>query len=601
MNHTILVEAFIFLTASCIIVPLIKRLKLSAIIGYLLAGIIIGPMCLKLIADSEGVAHLAELGVIMMLFVIGLELDPAKLWRLRKAIMGIGGLQLLATSAVLTAVGIALNFSWQISFAVSMALSLSSTALVLNLLQEKNLLNSRIGTTSFAVLLFQDIAVIPILILIPFLADQEMSHVVAAKTLVSDLSAVSKVALIASVILSIMVAGKYLSHHFFRAVAKSNLRELFTALSLALIIGITLLTQQIGISPAFGAFIAGVVLANSEYRKNLETDIRPFKGLLLGLFFISVGMKMDFSILQVQPLQILSAVFGLMLIKTILMWAIGRLFRLSNSDSFGYAITLSQGGEFAFVIFQLSDKLSLIDDEKLKFLTLVVALSIALTPIVIVIFNKLVARYLKKKVVIEEKFDEIDQKHPIILAGFGRFGQIIGRFLMSQGFEITVLEKDPDQIELLRKFGFKAYFGDAQRLDFLRTAHPERADALIIAVHNIEESLAIAKVAKKEYPNLKIFARAHNRQHAYDLHKLGINKFKRETFDSSLAMGVDIATSLGKSRDEMLVKAERFRVHDEETLRESFQFFEDKPALINFSKTRRAELKKILQSDVTSS
>lgn len=601
MNHTILVEAFIFLTASCVVVPVVKKLKLSAIIGYLLAGILIGPMCLKLITDSEEVSHLAELGVIMMLFVIGLELDPKKLWRLRRAIIGIGGLQLLATTLILTTIGITLHFSWQVSLAIAMALSLSSTALVLNLLQEKNMLDSRVGVTSFAVLLFQDIAVIPILILMPFLAEQGISQVVAAKTLISDLSVIGKITMIASVISGIMIAGKYLSHHFFRAVAKSNLRELFTALSLALILGITLLTQQIGISPAFGAFIAGVVLANSEYRKNLETDIKPFKGLLLGLFFITVGMKMDFGIIASQPLKIFAAVFGLMLIKTLIMWGIGRLFKLSNSDSFGYAITLSQGGEFAFVIFQLSDKLSLINDDNLKFLTLVVALSIALTPIIIALYNKMVGKCLKNKEITETEFDKIDQKHPIILAGFGRFGQIIGRFLMSQGFEITVLEQDPDQIEILRKFGFKAYFGDASRPDFLRTAHPERAEALIIAVHNIEGSLAIAKVAKKEFPSLKIFARAHNRQHAYDLHKLGISYFKRETFDSSLSMGVDIATHLGKDKNEMLAKANKFRAHDEETLVESFKFFEDKPAVIHFSKTRRAELKKILQSDSTSS
>jgi glutathione-regulated potassium-efflux system ancillary protein KefC len=598
MNHEILFEAFIFLIASCIVVPLIKRFKLSAIIGYLLAGILIGPMCLKLVSDSEGVMHLAEFGIIMMLFVIGLELEPATLWRLRKSIVGIGGLQVVLTTAVFTAIGIALKLNWQVSLAIAMALSLSSTALVLNLLQEKNLLNSKIGETSFAVLLFQDIAVIPILILMPFLAQGGLPNIAPAKTLISDLSAFSQAGVIAAVILAVVLVGQYLSRYFFHAVAKSNLRELFTALSLALIIGITLLTQQIGVSPALGAFIAGVVLANSEYRKNIETDIRPFKGLLLGLFFISVGMKMDFSLLASKPSAILAVVFGLMLIKTLIMWALGRIFKLSNCDSIGYAMTLCQGGEFAFVLFQFSGNLSLLDDTQIKFLTMVVALSIAFTPFVISVFNKIMAmRCVKSEAVNEEKFDKIDQQHPIILAGFGRFGQVVGRFLMSQGFQITVLEKDPDQIELLRKFGFKAYFGDATHLDFLRTAHAERATALIIAIDDLESILAIAENAKKEFPSLAIFARAHNRQHAYDLHKIGVTSFKREMFDSSLAFGIEIATWLGKDDAEMKLKAEKFKIHDEETLKESFQFFEDEPALINFAKTRRDELEKILKSD----
>jgi monovalent cation:proton antiporter-2 (CPA2) family protein len=597
MNHALLFEAFIFLVAACVIVPIVKRMKLSGVIGYLLVGILIGPMCFKLAVDSEGVMHLAELGIIMMLFIIGLELEPAILWRLRKSIVGIGGLQLVITAIIFTLIGIALGLEWRVSLAIALALSLSSTALVLSLLQERNLLNSKIGETSFAVLLFQDIAVVPILILLPFLAGSGISNVTPAKTLISDMSALNQTLIIAGVIFGLILVGQFFSRHFFRVVAKSNLRELFTALSLALIIGITLLTQEIGISPALGAFIAGVVLASSEYRKNLETDIRPFKGLLLGLFFISVGMKMDFTILESEPFKIFAVLLGLVAIKALIMWAIGRIFKISNSDSLGYAMTLCQGGEFAFVLFAFSEKLNLIDGELIKFLTLVVALSIAITPVLISLFNKIAEKYFVSVIAREEKFDEIEEKHPIILVGFGRFGQVVGRFLMAQGFKVTVLEKDPDQIELLRKFGFKAYFGDAAHIDFLKSAHADRASALIIAVHGIEDSLQIAEMAKKEFPSLAIFARAYNRQHAYDLHKIGVTQFKREAFESSLSLGVEIATSLGKDRSEMNQKAEKFRVHDEETLRESFQFFEDEPALINFSKTRREELERILRSD----
>ncbi|MDX2083055.1 MAG: monovalent cation:proton antiporter-2 (CPA2) family protein [Rickettsiales bacterium] len=597
MNHALLSEVFTFLIASCIVVPLARKFKLSAVIGYLLVGVVIGPMFLNLTNNSEGAMHLAELGIIMMLFIIGLELEPANLWQLRKAIIGIGGLQVTITTICFAFIGIIFGLKYQSSLAIALALSLSSTALVLNLLQEKNLLNSKIGETSFAVLLFQDIAVIPILILLPFLAENGFEKISSGKTLISDMSSLNQIIIVLAVILILIFVGKFLSRHFFRLIAKSNLRELFTALSLALILGITLLAQQIGISPALGAFIAGVVLANSEYRKNLETDISPFKGLLLGLFFISVGMKMDLTLLQVAPLKILGIVVGLMLFKTLIMWALGRVFKISNCDSLGYAMTLCQGSEFAFVLFQFSEKLQLIDNKTSGFLALIVTLSMAFTPFLISIFNKIVQKYFSSPNKNNLEFDNIEKKRPIILAGFGRFGQIVGRFLISQGFEITVLEKDPDQIDLLRSFGFKAYYGDATQSDFLRSAHANQSEALIIAVDNIQNSLEIARIAKKDFPNLKIFARAHNRQHAYDLNRIGVNYFKRETFDSSLALGVEVASLLGKDKSEMKIKAEKFRNHDEETLQESFKFFEDKPALINFSKTRRAELERILQSD----
>lgn len=597
MNGTLLFEIFIFLIAACFVVPMVKRFKLSGVIGYIFAGILIGPACFGFITDPEKVMHFAEFGIIMMLFIIGLELEPATLWRLRKSIVGIGGLQVILTTAAFTWIGLKFDLTLQSSLAIAAALSLSSTALVLNLLQEKNLLTSKIGETSFSVLLFQDIAVIPILILIPFLAKGDLSNVAAhSGNLISHFSAFNQAIIVAGVILAVVLLGQYFSRFLFRAVAKSNLRELFTALSLALIIGITLLMQLIGISPALGAFIAGVVLANSEYRRNLETDIQPFKGLLLGLFFISVGMGMDFNLLRFEFWQIMGVVLLLMLVKFWILWALGRIFKISNSDSLGYAIVLCQGGEFAFVLFQFSGNLGVIAPEDIKFLTLVVALSIALTPFVIILFNKMVDKYFKARLV-PGNFDEVDEKNPIILLGFGRFGQVVGRFLMAEGFKITVLENDPDQIELLRKFGFKAYYGDSTRIDFLKSAHLNQAKLLIITVDDVQNCLTIVRNVKEEFPNLEIFARARNRQHAYDLHKLGVKYFKRELFDSSLGMAEDIAVWLGKDKAKIKKQAQNFKTHDEDSLKESFQFFEDKPALINFSKTRRAELEGILQSD----
>lgn len=596
MNSQLLFEIFVFLAAACLVVPMASRLKLSAVIGYLFAGLLIGPACLGLITDHEKVMHFGEFGIIMMLFVIGLELDPASLWRLRKSIIGLGGLQVVLTSAAFTAIGVMLNIDLQSSFVIALALALSSTALVLNLLQEKNLMNSSVGESSFAILLFQDIAVIPILIIMPLLSKFSPEKNPASDSLITNFSGFHQALIIAGVILLVILTGRYLSRYLFLLVAKSNMRELFTALSLALVIGITLLMHLIGISPALGAFIGGVVLANSEYRRNLESDIQPFKGLLLGLFFISVGMGIDFNFLLNWPLQIFGAVICLIIVKALILFALGKAFKITNSDSIFYAILLAQGGEFAFVLFQFAQSLMILDEEKIKFLTLVVAISIATTPIILPWVNRLIEQ-LCKATLKEPQFDEIDQKKPIILAGFGRFGQVIGRFLIGQGIAVTVLEKDPNQIELLRKFAFKAYFGDATRFDLLKSANANKANLLIIAVDDVDTSLSIARLVKEEFTNLTIFARARNRQHAYDLHKLGVFYFKRELFDSSLDMAKEIMLWLGKDKSEIALKAEQFKDHDEKTLQESFKFLDDKPTLVNFSKTRRAELDGILKSD----
>jgi glutathione-regulated potassium-efflux system ancillary protein KefC len=594
--QTTLFEIFVFLAAACVVVPLASRFKLGAVIGYLLAGIIIGPFALGFITDTEKVMHFAEFGVVMMLFVIGLELEPAVLWRLRKSIVGLGGLQMTLTIAAFTMIGIMLGYSWQMSVAVSMALALSSTALVLQMLKEKNLMNTSVGESSFSVLLFQDIAVIPILVLMPLLAVAGVEGGASHASLISGYPGYVQALIVASVIALVILGGHYVSSHLFRAIAKTNLREIFTALSLALVVGITLLMQMVGVSPALGAFVAGVVLANSEYRRTLETDIEPFKGLLLGLFFISVGMGIDFGLLMHSPLMILAAVALLMSVKASILWVLGRFFGLLPMHNIGYALALSQGGEFAFVLFQFAGLLAILPLEYNQFLTLVVALSIAATPLVMLWYNAvIVPRFMST--IPERPFDTIHEQHSIIIAGFGRFGQVIVRFLIAQGIKVTVLEKDPDQIELLRKFGFKGHFGDATRLDLLRSAGAEKAKLLIVAVDDVGASLDIVRLAKEEFPSLTLFARARNRQHAYDLHKLGAHYFKRELFDSSLDMAKEIMVWLGGRESDIAFKAEQFRRHDEATLKESFQFFEDQSALVNFAKTRRTELENILLSD----
>lgn len=596
MNNDGLLDVFIFLGAACAVVPLASRFKLGSVLGYLLAGVLIGPYVLGFITDAEKVMHFGEFGVVMMLFLIGLELDPASLWRLRKSILGMGGMQVVIASGTFCLMGIILGYSWQSSLAAGMALSLSSTALVLQMLKEKNLMNSSVGETSFSILLFQDIAVIPILVLMPMLAMDGAESTTLPKGLIADMPGILQVLIVSGSIALMVVGGRYGLPYLFRTIAKTDLREIFTALSLALVVGITVLMQMLGVSPALGAFIAGVVLANSEYRRTLETDIEPFKGLLLGLFFISVGMGIDFGLLVSSPLMILVAVAALMGIKAAILLGLGRVFGMLPIHNVGYALALSQGGEFAFVLFQFTGGLSILAPEQTRFLTLVVALSIAATPLVMLWYSRfIVPKFMS--VLPPQPYDVVDEHLPIILAGFGRFGQVIGRFLTGQGIKVTVLEKDPDQIELIRKFGFKGYFGDAARLDLLKSAGAARARLLVVAVDDVDTCLDIVRMAKEEFPSLTIFARARNRQHAYELHKLGVYYFKREMFDSSLDMAKEIMVWLGKRESDVTFKAQQFQRHDEETLRESFAFYEDEPALVSYAKTRRAELEQILQSD----
>lgn len=595
-----LFNVFVFLATACLVVPLASHFKLGSVLGYLAAGIIIGPFGLGLIGDAEKIMHFAEFGVVMMLFLIGLELEPAVLWRLRKSILGLGGLQVVLTSSAFTLIGLTLGYSWQMSLTAGMALSLSSTALVLQMLQETNLMNTPMGETSFSVLLFQDIAVIPILVIMPLLAIHGVQDPQIHASLISTLPGWARALIVACVIATVIAASRYLSYYLFRAIARTHLREVFTALSLAVVVGITLLMQLVGVSPALGTFVAGVVLANSEYRHTLQTDIEPFKGLLLGLFFISVGMGMDFHLFAESPLRLLLAVAALITVKALILFMLGRIFGLTVLHNAGFALALAQGGEFAFVLFQFAGSLHILPQIQEKFLTLAVATSIGLTPLLIALYNRLlVPKFLS--VLPERSFDSIEEENPIILAGFGRFGQVIGRFLTAQGVKTTVLEKDPDQIELIRKFSFKSYFGDASRPDLLRSAGAAKAKLLIVAVDDPETSLEIVRLAKAEFPHLKIFARARNRRHAYELSKAGVNYYKREVFDSSLEMAQQIMASLGKDESDMHAKAIKFKEHDEAALKVSFAFFDNEPELVNFTRTQRAELERILQSDVSGS
>lgn len=596
MNPHYLTPVFIFLAAASIMVPIASRFKLGSVLGYLIVGILIGPFGFKLIGNAEQIMNFAEFGVVMMLFLIGLELEPKMLWRLRTLILGLGGLQVLLTSFGLISIGLLLGYNWRASTAIGMSLALSSTALVLQMLQEKNILKTAEGEASFAVLLFQDLAVILILIIMPLLAQNGQAPIDTQQYApIAQLSKGIQALLVAGIISIFVLTGHYFSRHLFLIIAKTNLREVFTTFSLALVVGITLLMESIGVSPALGAFIAGVVLANSQYKRTVEADILPFKGLLLGLFFISVGMGMNFNLFSQQALLILATILGLVACKAIILFILGRQFQLSSLQTIGLAFALSQGSEFAFVLFQYAGTNEVITQETRAFFTLVVALSMLTTPFLMLFYHRfIVPKFLSK--VPHRDYDHIHEKNDIILAGYGRFGQIIGRFLNGEGIKATVLEKNPEQIELLRKFGYKGYFGDANRLDVLKSAGAEDAKLLIVTVGNADINLEIVKLAKQAFPHLTIYARARNRRHAYELHKAGVDYFKRELFDSSLTITKQILSYLDYSQETIEEKAQAFQEHDEATLKQSFEFFDTESDLISFSRQAKGELERILQN-----
>ena len=596
MTNNILFNVFVFLAAASLVVPLANRFKLGSVLGYLTAGVMIGPFGFSLIANSSEIMQFGQFGVIMMLFLIGLSLDPQKLWHMRKSIIGLGSLQVLLTTALLTLLGYSCGYSLHMSIVCGMALSLSSTALVLQILHEKNLLRTTVGEISFSVLLFQDIAVIPILLIMHFFKASTLpDHSVFQ---IDTLAGWVHAGIIFAVIASVVVSGRYFSHTIFYFVAKSKLREIFTATSLAIIVGVTLLMGMIGVSPALGAFVAGLVLANSEYKQTLESDIEPFKGLLLGLFFISVGMGMDLSLFAAHTQLIILMVVGLITVKTLVLFFLAKKFGIRGAHKIGFALALSQGSEFAFVLFQYANVLHIINHQYLGLLGLAVAISMAVTPLLLMFYNIVILpRYASVRP--EPVYDEIhNHGHPVVVVGYGRFGQIIGRFLISQHVPVIILDNDADQIERLRRFGVKAHFGDATRLDILRGAVSEDAKILVVAIDDEDKTVEVVRLARATFPKLKIFARARNRRHAYELDKAGVDYFRRETFDSSLNIAKKVMSTLGFPHDDIVAKSQRFMHHDEKMLKNSFAYFDREEELISFYQMASRELEEIMQAEL---
>ena len=560
-----LFQAFIYLAAAVISVPLAKRLGLGSVLGYLIAGVLIGPYALGFVGrGGSDVRHVAEFGVVLMLFLVGLELRPNLLWRLRGPMIGAGGLQLVATTIVFAGVAVLLGLSPGVSIAIGLIFSASSTAIALQSLSERGQLPTSGGQTSFAVLLFQDLAVIPILAIIPLLATG--AHAGGSNSEAGNpwLKALEIIAVVAGIVLG----GRFLVRPAFRFIAMVRLHEILNAAALLLVVGIALAMELVGLSPALGTFLAGVVLAESEYRHELESDIEPFKGLLLGLFFISVGASIDLPLIESRPLLIALLVFGLLLGKFVVLFLIGRLTRLENSQNFTFAFALAQGGEFAFVLASFAVQAQVLNQELGNILVATVALSMVVAPFLFTLNDRVVQPRFSSKLQMRDP-DEIDEKgNPVIIAGVGRFGTVVSRLLNAQRIRTTVLDIDAEQIDLVRRIGFKVFYGDATRLDLLRSAGAAEAKILIIAIDDPEKSVQLAETVQKEFPNLTLLVRAKDREHAYKLINLGVKYIFRETLDSSLDLSVQALRLLGFGAYRAHRAARTFKGYDEESVRQ---------------------------------
>ncbi|WP_299934293.1 cation:proton antiporter [uncultured Pelagimonas sp.] len=580
--ESMLFQASVFLAAAVIAVPLASRMGLGSVLGYLLAGLAIGPG-LGLVVDTDDIRHFAEFGVVMMLFIIGLELEPRALWDMRHRLLGLGGLQIVGTTAAFTLGAMAMGQPWHTALAIGLILSLSSTAIVLQTLSEKGLMQTSGGRASFSVLLTQDIAVIPMLVVMPLLAigpavtlsaDGSIQRTAVphaddvhqTMSLVEGLPGWGAALVTLGVILAIILAGIYGARPLFRYIHSARLPEMFTAIALLIVIGIGFLMMLLGLSPALGTFLAGVVLANSEFRHELESDIAPFKGLLLGLFFITVGAGIDVDRLLMEPVSILTLAIGVIVTKGIILYGIGRLFQLSSRGQWLFTLGLAQAGEFGFVLISYARQQKVLADALSDRLLLVVAISMLITPLLFLIFE-----WVSKKVEVPRETveaDTIDTDGPVIIAGIGRFGQIVNRLVQNSGFRTVVLDHDMQTIQLMRRFGYKGFFGDPTRPELLHAAGIENAQVLVAALDDPKATVKLVSYARRLRPDLHIVARAHDRTHVFALYQAGANDIVREMFDSSLRAGRYVLENVGMSEYEAAIAEETFYHHDRHTIRE---------------------------------
>ena len=607
MADSFFMQAFVYLAAAVIAVPIAKRLGLGSALGYLLAGLIIGPNVLELVGEEgQDVMHFAEFGVVLMLFLVGLELQPSVLWRMRVPIIGLGGLQVVVTTLIIALICTFFGFEWQTAVVIGLVFSMSSTAIVLQTLDEKGWMKTVAGQSGFSVLLFQDVAVIFMLAAIPFLSlpifmddPQALQH--AANALETEQPRWLKAISVLGVVVGIVIAGRSLTRPVFRYIAKTRSGEIFIATALLLIVVITLAMGAVGLSPALGTFVAGVVMADSEFRHEIEVSIQPFKGLLLGLFFIAVGASINLEMMLSEPVRILGLVVGLMVLKFVVLIVLGRAFKLQFADNLMFSFLLAQGGEFAFLLVSFALQSNALNFEIANQLILVVVLSMVLTPIAIIFFEKVVQPRLAGTCS-EREDDEIDDgETPVIVAGFGRFGQVVSRLLKASGYESTQLDHDAGQIELAGRFGNKVFYGDAANVELLRAAGAETARLLVIAIDERQKAIDMIHSARMQFPGLKILVRAFDRTHAYELIHAGADFIARETFGSALAMGEEALRLLGHSDERAKRMAARFDKHDTEGMYRLSEVWGDDHEYGLRVRQNLEDLEQVLQADLDTS
>jgi glutathione-regulated potassium-efflux system ancillary protein KefC len=587
MEHSLLLNTLVYLAAAVAVVPFAKRLGLGAVLGYLLAGMAIGRWGFDLISNADVILRLSEFGVVLLLFVIGLELEPKRLLALRRPIFGWGTVQVAAVTVALCAAALAVGIDWRTALVAALGLSLSSTAIALATLAERNLMPTPLGQAAFAILLFQDVAAIPMIALVPVLG-----IAVGPEPGQGWLAALKVLAVLAGLI----VAGRYLVRPVLRVIAKTELREIFTAFALLLVISIALLMQWVGMSMALGSFMAGVLLADSEYRHALETDIEPFKGLLMGLFFIAVGMSVDFGVFLAQPWLVLGLVVAFQAIKVTVLYLLAKAFGLPRGQQALFAFLLAEGGEFAFVVFGAAATARVVSPETGSLLALVVALSMVVTPVLLLLHDRVIEpRFRQDKARPADKIKP-NESH-VIIAGFGRFGQIVGRLLHANQVRLTILDHDPDQVDLLRRVGFEVFYGDATRLDLLHAAGAARARALVLAIDDVADSLALVDAVREEFPSLPILARARNVTHYYQLLDRGVDVIERETFESALQLGRRALCELGFGAYQARQAAFKFRQHNKATVLDVYPYYRDQKRYESLAKRARDELNQMFARD----
>ena len=585
-GSNLLLAGVLFLFAAVVAVPLAARLGIGAVLGYLLAGIAIGPWGLGFISDVDEILHFSELGVVFLMFIIGLELNPSKLWQLRQSIFGVGAAQVLLSAAILAGLLMLTQFSWQAAVIGGIGLAMSSTAMALQLMRDKGMNRNEAVQLGFSVLLFQDLAVIPALALVPLLAGSGDDHFDWMKISMKVLA-----------FAGMLIGGRFLLRPVFRFIAASGVREVFTAATLLLVLGSALFMDALGLSMALGTFIAGVLLAESEYRHELETAIDPFKGLLLGLFFISVGMALNLGVLYTHLLWVIASVAVLVAVKTLVLYLLARIYGLRSSERMQFSSVLSQGGEFAFVLFSTASSQKLFKDDQMALLLVTVTLSMMTTPLLMKLVDKLLSRRLNPADDEDEAPWVEDDKPQVIVVGFGRFGQVIGRLLMANKMRITVLERDISAVNLMRKYGYKVYYGDATQLELLRSAGAEAAESIVITCNDPEDTMKLVELCQQHFPHLHILARARGRVEAHELLQAGVKHFSRETFSSALELGRKALVSLGMHPHQAQRAQMHFRRLDMRMLRELMPVHSDTAQISRVREARR-ELEEIFQREM---